>query len=51
MLIPVHADITRHALEKTLTPKVLETVIQANKKQDAIIRQVDILNTILIIIK
>ncbi len=40
MLIPVHADITRHALEKTLTPKVLETVIQANKKQDAIIRQV-----------
>ena len=40
MLISIHADITRHALEKNLTPKVLETVIRANKKQDAIIRQV-----------
>jgi hypothetical protein len=40
MLIPIHADITRKALEKTFDPKVLEIVIRANKNQDAIKGQI-----------
>jgi len=40
MLIPIHAEITRKALEKTFAPKVLEIVIQANKKQDTIKGQI-----------
>lgn len=40
MLIPIHAEITRLALEKTFTPLVLEKVIRANQKQDAIARQI-----------
>ena len=40
MLIPIHAEITRKALEKTFNPRVLEIVIRANKKQDAIKGQI-----------
>lgn len=36
MLTPFHAGITRKALEKKFKPDVLEIVIHANKKQDAI---------------
>ena len=40
MLIPIHADITRTALERIFAPKVLNIVIQSNKKQDAIKGQI-----------
>lgn len=40
MLIPIHSEITRKALEKIFDPKVLEIVIQANQKQDAIKGQI-----------
>jgi hypothetical protein len=36
MLIPIHAEMTRKALDKIFDPGVLDHVIRANKKQDAI---------------
>lgn len=40
MLIPVHEEITRQALEKTFDPQVLKIVIRANQKQDWIRGQI-----------
>jgi len=40
MLIPIHAEMTRKALDTIFNPKLLETVIRANQKQDGIKGQV-----------
>ncbi|HBG74433.1 MAG: hypothetical protein A2X25_14030 [Chloroflexi bacterium GWB2_49_20] len=40
MLIPIHAQITRKALEKYFDPKVLNTVIRSNQKQDTLQGQI-----------
>lgn len=39
MLIPIHSEITRKALENRVAPDVLEKIVQASRKQDAILGQ------------
>jgi hypothetical protein len=40
MLIPIHEEITREALSTNFSPRALEVIIAANRKQDALSGQI-----------
>ncbi len=40
MLVPIHEEMTREALETRFSPRALEIIIAANKKQDALKGQI-----------
>ncbi|HQV63388.1 MAG TPA: hypothetical protein PKV19_05255, partial [Anaerolineales bacterium] len=40
MLIPIHEEMTREALGEHFSPRALEIIIAANRKQDAIRGQI-----------
>ncbi len=40
MLIPVHEEMTRDALESRFSPRALEVIIAANRKQDSLRNQI-----------
>lgn len=40
MLVPIHEEMTREALGSHFSPRALEVIIAANRKQDALSRQI-----------
>jgi len=40
MLVPIHEEMTREALNARVSPRALEVIIAANRKQDALSRQI-----------
>ena len=40
MLIPIHEEMTREALNSRVSPRALEVIIAANRKQDALSGQI-----------
>ncbi len=39
MLVPIHEEMTRAALERRLSPRALEVVLAANREQDKLVNQ------------
>jgi hypothetical protein len=40
MLVPIHEEMTRQALDACFSPRALEIIIAANRKQDALLGQI-----------